>query len=190
MFKTCIASCLLLLVLCSTAFADLGHIIHFQLSMGGYQLGMSYDEATLVRPFAFIEDLAPRRGIPEIKAGYVNQVYIEDIEFRFKVELVEEQVHKVIGRLAPKDLDKLRQALIRALGQSEADTKLMTSSAGEDYHLYHDRWQFPDASLDLIGSELNADFATLALTATGRQDREQQTERSRASQQARPGAVE
>ena len=171
MFKACITSCLLLLVFCSTALADLEHIIHFKLSLGGYQLGMSYDEATLIRPFAFIEDLAPRAGIPEIKAGYVSQVFIDDIEFRFKVELVEGQVHKVIGRLAPTDLDKLRLALNQALGQSEADTKLFTSSAGEEYHLYHDRWQFPAAALDLIGSELNADYATLALTATGRQDR-------------------
>jgi len=189
MFKICI-SFGLLLVFCFPAFADPEHIIQFDLSLGGYQLGMSYDEATLVRPFAFIEDLAPRPGIPEIKAGYVNQVYIDDIEFRFKVELVNDQVYKVIGRLAPADLDKLRQSLNLALGQSEADTRVVTTKTGEEYHLYHDRWQFPDASLDLIGSELNTDFATLALTATSWQDRQQRAERSKRSQQAKSGAVE
>jgi len=190
MFKAFISIGLWLSLFCSTAFADPEHIIHFDLSLGGYQLGMSYDEATLVRPFAIIEDLAPRPNIPEIKAGYVNQVYIDDIEFRFKVELVEDQVHKVIGRLAPADLDKLRQSLNQTLGQSEADAKVFTSSTGEEYHLYHDHWQFPDASLDLIGSELNTDYATLALTATSWQDRQQRAERSKRSQQAKSGAVE
>jgi len=170
MFKSFIFTCLLLVGLNAPAFATADHIIQFKLSLGGYQIGMPFDEATLVRPFALIETHVRKDG-QEMTTGSVNQVYINDIEFRFNVDFIDARVYKVIGHFSPTDMEELRNLLFETLGESEPDSRVVTSGDGEEFRLYHDRWQFPDASLDLIGTEKNTAFATLALTAVGRQER-------------------
>ena len=184
MLKSFIITCLLLGGLSSPLFANpdanSDHIVHFNLSLGGYQIGMPFDEATLVRPFALIETHASIAG-REITTGSVNQVYINDIEFRFNVEFVDARVYKVIGQFSPEQLEKLREMLFEALGESEPDLRVVTSGDGEEFRLYHDRWQFPDASLELVGTEKNSAFATLALTAVGRQERARRDEQRQAT---------
>lgn len=170
MIKPFIITCLLLVGLNSPAFATPEHIIQFSLALGGYQIGMPFDEATLVRPFALIEPHVRKDG-QEMTTGSVNQVYINDIEFRFNVDFVDARVTKVIGHFSPAEMEKLRNMLFETLGESEPDIRTVPSGDGEEFRLYHDRWQFPDASLDLIGTEINTAFATLALTAVGRQER-------------------
>jgi len=175
MFKSFMIACLLLVGLNAPAFATADHIIQFKLSLGGYQIGMPIDEATLVRPFALIETRVRADG-QEVTTGSINQVYINDIEFRFKVNFVDARVHKVIGHFSPADLEELRNQLFETLGESEPDTRVVTSGDGEEFLLYHDRWQFPDTSLELIGTEQHTAFATLALTAVGRQERARRDE--------------
>jgi len=171
MFKTCIISSLLLIGFIAPAFASSDPLIHFNLALGGYQIGMPLDDATLIRPFAIVEpDYVDQKG-ELVTKGLVDQVYLNGIEFRFIVEFTNDQVRRVIGHFAPADIEKVRNTFFETLGESEANTRVITAGDGVEFLLYHDRWQFPDTTLDLIGTENNSSFATLALSAIGQQER-------------------
>jgi hypothetical protein len=172
MLKTIIIACLLLICAGSPAQADPDDILHYALSLGGYRLEMNYEDAMLVRPFDRLETYQANFEGILITAGSVDQVYIDGIEFRFKVEFIDEKIFKIIGRFSPAAILPLREALCKAIGEGESESKMTTSNAGVEFLIVHDHWAFPEASLDLIGSELNTDFATLALTSKNKAAKE------------------
>jgi hypothetical protein len=163
MLKSILLSCLMFIFAGSPALAGPDDILHFALSLGGYQLEMNYEEAMLVRPFDRLETYPADHASPMVTAGLIDQVYIDGIAFRFRVEFIDEKVAKIIGRFSPAAIPSLRQALFKAIGEGESKSKLSTSNAGVEFQIVHDHWEFPEARLDLIGSELNTDFATLAM---------------------------
>jgi hypothetical protein len=165
MIKSILISCVLLIFAGFPALADTGDVLHFDLSLAGYQLEMNSGDAMLVRPFDRMETYQAYQEGPLITAGLVDQVYLDSLEFNFRVEFIDEKIFKIIGRFSPAEITSLRETLFKTIGEGESKSKLTISNAGVEYQIIHDQWEFPEARLDLIGSELNTDFATLALSS-------------------------
>jgi len=168
MIKALLLSCLLLVSVSAPALAEPEDVIRFDLSLGGYRLGMNYEEAVLVRPFARVGNRRTYPTSPEVTIGFVGQLLVDGTEFSFRVEFIDEKVFKIIGRFPPAELERLEETLLEALGDGELDIKTIVNSAGTETRIRHDRWKFPGASLDLIGTTANTDYATLSLAARGR----------------------
>jgi len=135
----------------------------FELSLGGYKLGMSYDEATAIRPFFRLEHYRPHLTQKMITAGYVDSFYIEDIEYRFKIEFVDEKVVKILCRFSPAHIESVMESLIDELGQGQDKTKIISNISGGEQLIYNTQWNFPNAKINLIGFYMNTDFSTVSL---------------------------
>lgn len=169
MLKSIFTVSLLLIGLCSQVWADTDDLLHYDLSLGGYQLGMSYQDAVMVRPFVSIGTHDSDGPIlPDITWGVVDQVFVDGVEFRFKVEFIDDRAYKIIGRFPPSQLKELRERLVATLGEGESKTKVLNSETGIESLMVHELWSFPNSRIDLVGVETKTDFATLSLLATDR----------------------
>ena len=163
MFRFVVLQILLCLLIVTSAAADSDKIVNFDLRFAGYKLGMNYEEAVLVRPFVRVENVQYDSTRTPLTAGYVDQVFFDGIEFRFRVEFLDGEIIKILGRFPPSQLQQLRKTLFEELGQGESVIKTVTPLSGAEYKLYSDRWEFPSATVYLISSEVNVDFGTLSI---------------------------
>ena len=71
---------------CALACADVEGLASYELSLAGYSLGMSFDDAPMVRPFHRIDNLpAGTKDAAERFIAIVEQEYINDVEMDIKV---------------------------------------------------------------------------------------------------------
>lgn len=163
MLKTVVLQILSCLLIVTSAAADSDKIVNFDLRFAGYRLGMNYEEAVLVRPFVRVENVQCDPTRASLTAGYVDQVFFDGLEFRFRVDFLDGEIVKVLGRFPPSQMQQLRKILFEELGEGESAIKTVTPLSGAEYKLYFDRWEFPSATVHLICSEMNLDFGTLSI---------------------------
>jgi len=135
----------------------------FDLSLGEYKLGMSYDDATAIRHFFRLEHYRSHLTQKIITIGYIDSFYIEDIEYRFRIEFVDEKVVKILCRFSPAHIESVMDSLIDELGQGQDKTKIISNISGGEKLIYNTQWNFPNAKINLIGFDMNTDFATVSL---------------------------
>lgn len=137
-----------------------GDLAAFDLSLFGYRIGMSFDQASEVRPFTRVED-GPRFGGDT--CGYIDHLWVEDIQFRLQVCFLENQVQKVIGRFSPALVEDLVARLKPVFGKGANESMLFQVPDGSQVSNRIQKWLFPGMQVVLVGTSRNTEFATLCL---------------------------
>lgn len=137
--------------------------MHFELSLGGYALQMSYQEATAIRPFDRLEyrEASPRHYATTV--GHVHRVLIGDVAFSFNVEFRNDRIFKIIGRFPPEHYAPLKSSLTNQLGEGRSRTLEVQHYTGMVYQAFDCLWTFPASRVSLSATEINRDYATLAI---------------------------
>jgi hypothetical protein len=166
MFKQALLLPITILLLFSTmAQANEEDLVFFDLSFAGYHIGMTYDEATAVRPFDAVNDLfSPDLGEPFYSAN-IDKVYVDDIEMALQVDFVDDKIQKIVGRFHPSALEDMIRRFHNALGPGENKSRVINNKNGGEYHQVIFKWDFPTAKMHLIGLSSNSEFAVVGLVA-------------------------
>ena len=78
--KSLLLAIITFLLFAGNAYAAEEELVFFDLSIAGYSIGMTYDEATAVRPFHYVEDVpSPPAEEPYYHAG-IEHIYVDDIK--------------------------------------------------------------------------------------------------------------
>ncbi len=162
------------LLFAGNAYAAEEDLVLFDLSFAGYSLGMTYDEATTVRPFHYVEDVQlPPMGEPYYLAG-AEHIYVDDIEMNLIVSFIDDKVYKVIGQFHPSELEDVTRRLQIALGPGENKSRVITKKDGGENRQVIYRWDFPTAKLLLVGLSSNSNFALVSLVSKGEKKKSEQ----------------
>lgn len=145
------------------AYADRDDFLFFDLTLAGYCIGMTYDEASTVRPFHSIEDVEVIGSNNQYSVGFVENVTIEDINADMGVYFRDGRIHKVVARFNPSDMGNMAQYFQNSLGRGEDKSRVITIDSGVEIREEIFRWEFPAAEINLIGISSNTDFATASM---------------------------
>ncbi|ORJ59866.1 hypothetical protein [Geothermobacter hydrogeniphilus] len=143
-------------------YAPAEELAQFNLALFGYRIGMSFDEASAVRPFARIEDNPQRPG--EF-CGIIDHLWVDDIEVGLQVCFVDDRIYKVVGKFSPALVEDLVSRLRPVLGKGADESVLLQPPNGGQISNRVQKWRFPGMWVVLIGSSVNTRFATLSLVA-------------------------
>ena len=164
------------LLFASNAYAAKEDFVFFDLSLAGYRIGMTYDEAAAVRPFHYVGDLrTPRMGEPYYTAG-IDHIYVDEVEMNLSVDFFDDKVQKIIGKFHPSEIDDMIRRFHIALGQSENKSRIITDKNGIEYRQAVYRWGFPNAKMYLVGISSNSEFAVVGLVAKEEKEQSEQVE--------------
>lgn len=142
--------------------ADSKAIANYELSLFGYTLGMTHDEATEVRPFEYLKS-ADRSRLEQAYYGMVDKVYIEELPISLQIFFAEEQLQKIVGRFRPEDIDLLLPIFQKAFGPGENRSKEVTRANGVLVKHTSYRWNFPGARIILFVTTAHDEFGTASL---------------------------
>jgi len=160
--------CIILFMFAFAAVAEAGNrtsLLDFELSLAGYRLGMTFDEfAGTGRPFSYQQSVVRDPVAMHFYAALEN-VLVDDLPMDLFVCFKNDEVHKIIARIAPDDLPAVRAKFQDTLGTGTDETRVVTGADGADILQSILRWDFPKAELLLVGISSNEQFATLSLLA-------------------------
>lgn len=139
-------------------------LARFDLSIAGYSLGMTYDEASEVRPFEYAKEIESEVDITsEMFAGCAKKVFVDNFEVDLCAYFVEGRIHKVIVRLPPPRAEEVYEFLKEAYGNAEDNSRVVLMPGGGEMKQTLYSWIFPEAKVDLMEISTNTEYATLAL---------------------------
>ncbi len=137
-------------------------LIHYDLSLAGYRLGMTFDDAAAVRPFQLLQDKEDSANTLIIIA-FIEHVYIDTIETNLWVQFRDGKAAKIIVQFAPDGIEEMLQHLQAALGPGRNKSRIVTNSNGAEIKQTICQWIFPYAKLHLVGISSNTEYATISL---------------------------
>lgn len=142
-------------------------LLDYNLSLAGYSLGMSYDEAAMIRPLQYLQNTDPQQEFADeiYFDAFAEHVFIDDIELNLWVRFKDKQIYKIIARFPPERLQEMRQRLYNTLGDGVNKTKVIISPDGNKVRQAVYYWDFPSAKLHLVRVSSNTEYATVGLVA-------------------------
>ena len=152
-----------LLISTGIAQAEPEDVVYFDLSLAGYRLGMTFDEAAEVRPFQYIRDNQENSDDVPVMDAYIDQVYIDDIETNLWLSFRSGEISKIIVRFSPDALEDMSRRFKQALGKGENRSKMFTDRNGAEIQQTICQWDFPHAKLHLVKISSNTEYATISL---------------------------
>lgn len=152
-----------LLFTTGAAQANPEEVVLYDLSLAGYRLGMSFDEAAEVRPFQYTQQGRESTLDTPVVEAFIDQVYIDGIETRLRLYFRDGTASKIIVRFSPDEMDEMMQRFLNALGACENRSRVLTNRSGAEVHQTVCQWMFPNAKLYLIKISSNAEYATISL---------------------------
>lgn len=166
MLKRLIALLVMALLLSGgVSHADRNDFVFFDLSLAGYCIGMTYDEATAVRPFHYTEDVVlPSEEAPYF-IGVVENLSIDAVDVNLAVYFKEGRIQKIITRFHPAGLEQMIQSFKQTLGRGKDKSRTLVGKNGAEIKQSVYYWSFPSAEMHLIGLSSNTEFATASLVA-------------------------
>jgi hypothetical protein len=155
------------LLSCSYSLAETEDLIDYRLSLAGYHLGMTYDDATAIRSLLFIQDSAADSFavVDDYIHASAEQVYVDGIEMNLWLRFKNERLHKIIARFMPDKTEELIRVFKQTLGPGDDQSRNFPDHEGDIIHQTVNFWEFPTAKLYLIRNSDNAEYATIGLTA-------------------------
>lgn len=161
--KKALLTVVVVLLLVPAGVAAAESFARFDLSLAGYHLGMTYDEATAVRPFHYLKDSSDLYGSGQHLSGYVDGLSIDDVSMNIEVTFSDERVTKVLARFQTSQLEEMIARFQSTFGETKNDSRTISMPNGEERHQTIYRWRFPAAEVLLVGVASNADYATACL---------------------------
>jgi len=162
-FLTIALVCLLGGLPTSLVRAEPWEVARYDLTLCGYRLGMSYDEAAAVRPIQRVAMTRLQPDGPEILQGFVDNTQVDDLELRFQLSFAEGRLYKVVARISPLQFDTLHQHFLAAYGKAADLSRELQGFDGSTRRQTTFRWDFPGARIFLLQSSANAEYATASL---------------------------
>lgn len=162
--RTLTACCIFCLAILTGAplCAEPADIARYELALFGYRIGMTYDEATMVRPFHRVEN--SRGPSPSGAAvGVIDSLYLDDCEFKIHVYFDRDRITKVIGHFSPLLAEQVRATCRRTFGTAEDRSKRVDRKDGGQLDLLSYTWAFPGANIHLVASHGSGLDAVLSL---------------------------
>lgn len=165
--KTLPAATALLLLLSSLARAEAEAVVNFDLTLAGYRIGMSVDEAAAIRPFHYQQPFTTSLATEHNTHfdAFVDHVYLEDIALKLWIHFKNDRIQKVVARFAPDRLADVTRIFHQALGPGEDKSRVHVSDAGKESRQTIYLWDFPAAKMHLIALSDNDSHATAGLVA-------------------------
>lgn len=143
--------------------AETAPIVDFKLSLAGYQIDMTYDEAVAVRPFDVIGKTPEIKGSAPFDVGFVDGIFVDDVEMNLRVYFRDGKLCKVVGRFNPALLDDLLERFRTVMGVGRDRSRRWVNYAGAELDQSVFSWRFPAATLTLTKISTNTDFALVSL---------------------------
>jgi len=152
-----------MLLLCLASVPARGdELASFELSLFGYRIGMSYDQAASVRPFVRVID---RGGETEEFCGLIDHLWVDGVDVRVQTCFFQDRIHKVVGKFSPSLVEDLVARLQPLLGKGENRSMLLQTPDGGQVSNRIQKWRYPGMLVVLVGSSRNTEFATLSMVA-------------------------
>ena len=151
-----------LLLSTGMAQAEPEDIIHYNLSLAGYRIGMPFDDAAAVRPFQYIENKQDSADIP-VTFAVIEQVYIDGIETNLFLQFTDEVLFKIVIRFSPDEIEEISQRFKQALGEGKDLSREVINLTGTKVQQTICQWDFPNVKLHLVGLSSNTEYATISL---------------------------
>jgi hypothetical protein len=160
--------CTILVVLClglpMTALCDQEEIAHFELSLASYQVGMTLDEASMIRAFHYFNT---RPSIdsdgPPITTGRVDKIFLHDVEFSILVDFYQDRIKRIIGYFPAEKFDAIKGLLLQTLGPAEDRSKIARRVDNSEQKTIHFAWTYPTVKVSLVAPTGNIDHGTIAI---------------------------
>lgn len=167
LFRSLIASTAALLLFSSPALADADKIVSFNLTLAGYSIGMSFDDASAIRPMQYSQDVSARFDTSAAKYfnALIDHVYVDDIEMNLLLWFKNDRLSKVIARFSPERTEEVAQLFHQALGAGEDKTRTLLDARGQEIRQTIYLWDYPTARIHLVKTSVNDNYATVALVA-------------------------
>jgi len=159
MKKLLFALPIILLLSAQPSYADPEDFVFYDLSLAGYRLGMSFDDANALRPI--LETGYMKDG--SFLKSHIRQVYIDDIPVDLDLKFKDENLFMVVARVGVESIDDVRRRLTDSLGEGEDHSKVITNFEGVQVHQKVSKWTFPHAQMLFVWTSSNKGFATLSL---------------------------
>lgn len=155
------------LLFCPAVRAEENPLIHFDLTLAGYRLGMTMDDASAIRPLQFRQAALTNLATAEEASfeAFVDHVYIGSIAFNLWLRFKGDRIQKVVGRFAPEHLMELARTLSLILGPGDDKTRVIVNHAGKETRQTIYLWEYPTARVHLVGIAGNDRYATIGLVA-------------------------
>lgn len=153
----------LVFILTKPAHTQPEEVADFQLSLFGYRLGMSYEEAASVRPFHRVENVSATNGKGSVFRGQVDSLLVDGVEVQLTVDFRKDRIAKVVGHFPPAMLEDMSTRFRETFGEARDESKTLTGAEGEVIKLTNLEWNFPGADLNLVGNTANSRYATASL---------------------------
>ncbi len=140
--------------------AETEAIVYFDLSLAGYRLGMTYDEAITVRQLYLVPNAITKTGSFDAVS---DPIYIENIEIDLRLSFKHGKIFKIIGRFSPDAIKEMVHCFQEALGPGENKSKVLNNFEGKEVRQTVHFWDYPDAKMHLVEVSTVIDFATVGL---------------------------
>lgn len=165
MYYKLLISVLATFLVCTGSVAASDEIVSFDLSLAGYRIGMSYDEAAAVRPLFYSQSPETTSGHDSVVIASTDPVYLDAVELDVRITFINDVLSKVIAKFSPSDMEDVTQLFQQVLGRAEDKSRTVKNYHGEEVRQNIFTWVFPDANMFLIGTSSQGRYATLALIA-------------------------
>jgi hypothetical protein len=138
-------------------------LVGFDLSLAGYRLGMSYDDAARLGAFRF-EQPATENPVDNAKFyAVIDSVDVEGVDMNLRLSFRNDRVYKIVARISPGSLTDVLLRFQQTLGAGDDISKVFRTYDGREVQLNNYRWQFPNAARNLVESSCITDYATIGL---------------------------
>lgn len=140
--------------------ADPRDFVFYDLSLAGYRLGMSFEDADALRPFQY--------------SGYfdndstlyarIEQVFLDDVPIDLDLRFNNRKLYMINVRIKSDSVEGINSRLRDSFGEGEDRSKTLTNFNGLEVNQRVKKWMFPHAELFSIWTSNNKDFATISLS--------------------------
>jgi hypothetical protein len=169
------------LLLAGKAYSAKEDLVFFDLSLAGYRIGMTYDEATAVRPFHSMSDVESPYVGKTYSEARAEHIYVDDIEMDLWVYFIDDKIQKINGRFHPSAIEDMIGRLHIALGPGENKSREVIYKHGGKNRQVIYRWDFPTSKLFLIGLSSNSEYSTVSIVAKEEENQLEKAKGMRAS---------
>jgi len=136
-----------------------------ELSLFGYNVGMSFRESLAIRPFDTYISGSNNKIIPGVSIGIVDKYKAGSIVISYSVSIMEGNVHAVNGKFHTSNFLRLVAALESKYGKGSKQESILQNKMGAKFKKETIEWQAGSAFLEITNTSNTTDTGTISLTS-------------------------
>jgi len=148
-----------ILILPTLACSEPEDFVAYDLSLAGYHLGMSVEEADALRPIQYSGHI----GDNQILYARIEQVFIDDLQVDLGLKFRDRRLYMIIVKFWDESIEEVKNRLLTSFGEGEDQSKTFTNFEGVQIDQTVTRWTFPHANMSFVWTSSNKNVASLSL---------------------------